>query len=29
MTFRQFLDVPPAVTARTAWYVADVAEAPS
>jgi Fic family protein len=27
MTFRQFLDQPPAVPASMAWYIADVAEA--
>jgi Fic family protein len=27
MTFRQFLEEPPAVPALTAWYLADVAEA--
>ncbi len=27
MTFRQFLEEPPAVSTRTAWYLADVAEA--
>src|SRR6266852_9276573 len=27
MTFRQFLEEPPAVSTMTAWYLADVSEA--
>ncbi|CAN5557529.1 Fic family protein [soil metagenome] len=27
MTFRQFLEGPPSISTRTAWYLADVAEA--